>query len=375
MNTCIDVSAMSRYHVFGVLGTLIDKIGLERDEIQMSLLKNILVSRCYLDEAVLNDTTSWDVIVMAHHYMGYKKYNLSRYFILYSSNPEKIMKAFDKEFHKEQDAFILGLLHNRANESGDIKVDNRHVRSLVERLPNEVKDHPYVQVMLYPASYSRRMKSGVQLPWSCRDKVIPNEEVLSIIPRFNEKSIKKKVDLLLHIRKANNRHDICELTGVTCYISWNRRHKSPLEFIIPYLSIRMLYSYVSSSKLLFNDHCTREYEKDNRSIILKALKISSHYRTYDPKKSHDIEILYVSFNVDYVRYVIGEIIKSDKIEELVQSISMYRLPNHRMKWLMCNDLVNNKLFRLLYQHNSIHWYYKKLYSIKSLGMYFSHLDS
>lgn len=316
---------------------------------QIPTLVDILVNRCYANETKIYEGCSnikqrlWYVLKL---YVLYKKYKLSRYFLLYSSNKYKINAVLKGEFTCKHSIQFYSNLHlNR------MEVD---VDKLIKSM-----DNPYLHILKYPGSYS---SEDLYVEWSKHKKVTPDNTLLKMIPGKCSMLLYEKVKWLLHNEYGV---DIVKSDSVTYLSNPESLHSN-----------RLLFIDVESSQ---THSLSRDQYRDTKKILMIDGYVGD---LYEP--SYLYNIIWYSEHIEYVRFIINKIIKNNKIDKAIEKLDGDRIPyvNYcllRIKWMIEYDLVNNELFRYFYHYlcNKEYRQFGDSYDnsrIKLLKKYFSYVD-
>lgn len=338
-------------------------------------LIDILISRCHLDLGRLpkpydymssgeddeDEYGEWSAKIDPNEmenivcdYLLYESEGLTRYFLLYCSDVDKIKEVLDKEFEKDEVRFFAGLYHNRIHVFED--VDGEEV--MLPGLPKSMRDHPYIQILSHPTSYSRAVKAHILPVISPGDSPItPKEHIVSMIPRTRQHTVEQKVKILIYNTTTfHYQHQDKTLSDV---ISEKAKYTPNPDFLIKFMSMPVLHKYLTGLEDISRD-------------TVKALDFT--YTMFD-REHYDNIIIWSSCHVGYVRYIIDKVITTNHIDEVILHTQDYDMNPERMKWLTKHDLVNNEFFRSLYESKyTSNGGRHRLKGLEALGYYFKLKD-
>jgi hypothetical protein len=297
------------------------RFGFNEDD--LIIAAKILIIKCYGDESkILHNTINprrlYDAITS---YLLYIKHGICRYFLLFSSNVDMINKVLDEQFKVDDDIIFYANLYATLET---------YERKLLTQLSNS--DHPYIQILKYPYSYSRY--KGAQLRTKLRDYVEVDKTIANMIPNTKYLTGRIKTHLLTHDMFINNKLPDSILTQKN----------------YPYLSVMIKRKYICSYKYIVHYL--------NKGTIHRIAKLSNIGTRYDllcvlgwwsTNIGYNCNVIAASYNVEMVRYLIDNMLSREDIVVIIETIiqNKHIINSRRIHWMMRHNLLNNELMRSL----------------------------
>jgi hypothetical protein len=248
------------------------------------------------------------------------------YYLLYSSDVVKIRYLLNKEFTYDYYVFWDRLWKNRTRNF--YYMNDYTIRKVVNTLPNEVKNHPYIHVYLYPCVYIRAIDGSLNLRIKSKVFTKLSRKVLHMLPRPDISTTKNKLDLLRYNFSYLDRPHID-----------GKRHIINMRYLFDYFADFTIYlAHIGQKNITSFDPSSSldkylTFRVNSNSIIGEAYYMSHTIMECRNKR--------------YLKYVINKIISDGEVEDVVDLL-IPRISQHKIKILMNYNLLDNPIFRLLH---------------------------
>jgi hypothetical protein len=168
-----------------------------RKNYNYNAIKDLLIQHCGMDVSTLN--MGVNCIYISEEYLCYLNSGLIRYHLLFSNDMEKIRYLLNKEFTYDADTFFMRLCYHRCDVRQYV-MSKDTVESLIKRLPNDMQEHPYLQLLLNTNFYIKAVGCNILPIEHCvrKDNIVPDKRALAMIPRKKANSLEDKVNILLY---------------------------------------------------------------------------------------------------------------------------------------------------------------------------------
>jgi hypothetical protein len=286
------------------------------------ILRYLIIDKLGVNKLLFDRYLFKELNIIISLYKLYVKYGIAAFFIRYVDDETIVSKVMDEEFKIDNELeFYTHLFVN-------MEQITKYVPTFL--MDSSRRNHPYFKLMNNPEAYMLSKKTYLSSGKKCNGPV--DKEIINMISYTPRYTLKDKVDILIY------KHTFCgylsifnDIKDLKDIVERKKRFKPDFNVMIPYLSMKVLRKLIPTW---------------NMDLVYSTLKLVR----YQPCCDLDVNTLLYSYHFEYTKHIIDLVIEENRVEEVAKKV--FFLDKTRIRWLMDNDLINNVLFRNIYDRNN-----------------------